>query len=394
MNVTSSTISQPAAIRGIPRNSRELRRLALFEACRRQHPGCDGILVCDAKDIHYLTGVQEGISWLIVSSKGSIAITRHMLIREVCERIPECEVLLPSVSSTDRPDVEAFVVAQLRLRSLTHILIETSKIDAATYLRLAAFCCGQAITLNAASRIVAGLRVIKDDEELLAIRRCVDIAEDSLMQLVSGGAAGLLGKTEREVAVELERNMIDLGADRQGFPGNGIIIASGPNSASPHHNPGSRRIGSGDTVLIDWGAERDGYRSDLTRTFFIHDVPEYALAAYSVVGDALNRAASLLGPGQSMGAIDEAARQTIVSAGYPEFHYGVGHGVGLDIHEEPWIRANASERLEAGMITTIEPGVYLPGVGGIRIENLFHIVPEGVERFGSLASSLDSMVLV
>lgn len=316
-----------------------------------------------------------------------------MLIREVCERIPECEVLLPSVNSTDRPDVEAFVIAQLRIRSLTHILIETSKINAAIYLRLAEFCSKQGITLDAASRLVAGLRVIKDDEELLTIRRCVDIAEGSLEQLISGGTAGLLGKTERELAVELERIMIDFGADRQGFPGTGIIIASGPNSASNHHNPGSRRIGSGDTVLIDWGAEKGGYRSDLTRTFFIHYPPDYALTAYPVVEDALNLAASLLNPGQSMGAIDEAARQTIISAGFPEFHYGVGHGVGLDIHEEPWIRANSSEHLEVGMITALEPGVYLPEIGGIRIENLFHILPDGVERIGTLTSSLDSMVL-
>lgn len=141
-----------------------------------------------------------------------------MLIREVCDRIPECDVLLPSVNSTDRPAVEAFIVAQLRIRSLTHVLIETSKINAATYLRLADFCAQQGITLNFASRIVAVLRVIMDDEELLAIRRCVDIAEVSLRQLVSGGAAGSLGKTECKVTVELERNMIDLGADRQGIP--------------------------------------------------------------------------------------------------------------------------------------------------------------------------------
>ena len=343
MNITSIATSPPAVPRRTRRDSRERRRLALFQACRRQHPGCDAILICDARDIHYLTGVHEGISWLIVSSNGTIAVTRHMLIREVCERIPECEVLLPSVNSTDRPDVEAFVVAQLRIRSLTHILIETSKINAATYLCLAEFCSEQEITLDAASRMVAGLRVIKDDEELLTIRRCVDIAEGSLEQLISGGAAGLLGRTEREVAVELERIMIDLGADRQGFPGTGIIIASGPNSASNHHNPGSRRIGSGDTVLIDWGAERGGYRSDLTRTFFIHYAPDYALAAYSVVEDALSRAVSLLGPGQSMGAIDEAARQTIVSAGFPEFHYGVGHGVGLGLGAGCKIHRRAGE---------------------------------------------------
>lgn len=122
-------------------------------------------------------------------------------------------------------------------------------------------------------------------------------------------------------------------------------------------------------------------------------MPKYALIAYPLMEDALNYAASLLGPGQTMGTIDEAARQTIVAAGFPEFYYAVWHGVGLDIHGEPWIRSKSIERLEVGMITTLEPGVYLPGVGGIRIENLFHIVPDGFKRVGMLASSLDSMVL-
>ena len=373
--------------------SRDRRRQLLVATCRRLHPGCDAILVCDPKDIQYLTGVPEGISWLIVSGRATVVVTRHMLVREVRERLPECEVLLPSANSTDRPDVEGFVASELRRRSLGQVLIETAKLTAASYLSFAEHCAKQGVVLSNVSRIMAGLRAIKNDEELQAILHCVEIAENSLRQLISGGAAGLIGKSERQVAVELERIMIDLGADRQGFPGTGIIIASGPNSAEPHHRPGSRRIEPGDPLLVDWGAERSDYRSDLTRTCFIRQVPEFAAAAYPVVEAALNRAASLLGPGQLLGAVDGAARQTVIAAGFPEFYYGVGHGVGLDIHEEPWIRANSAEQFETGMVTTIEPGIYLPGIGGIRIEKLFRILPNGAVSLGSLGTSLDEMTL-
>jgi Xaa-Pro aminopeptidase len=351
------------------------------------------MLICNSTDIRYLTGVDEGISWLIVFRNGTVAITRHMLVHEVTEGIPECEVLLPSANSTDRPDLEAFVVSELRRRSATRVFIEMEKITAVSYLHLARCCEQNRVILESTSRIVASLRIIKDDEEQQAIRRCVDIAERSLRQLISEGAAGFIGKTEREIAVELERIMIDFGADRQGFPATGIIIASGPNSSRAHHRPGSRRIESGDPVLIDWGAELAGYRSDLTRTFFMQSVPEFAMAAYPVVEHALQKASGILRPGVMLGAMDDVARQTVTLAGFPEFTYGVGHGVGLDIHEEPWIRSGSEERLEANMITTLEPGIYLHGIGGIRIENLFRITPHGAENLASLPTCLDEMIL-
>ena len=351
------------------------------------------MLICNSKDIQYLTGVDEGISWLIVFRNTTVAITRHMLVHEVTERIPECEVLLPCANSTDLPDLEEFVASELRRRSATQVLIEMEKITAASYLHLASCCEQNGVILESTSRVVASLRIIKDNEELQAIRRCVNIAERSLRQLISEGAAGFIGKTERQIAVELERIMIDFGADRQGFPATGIIIASGPNSSGAHHRPGSRRIESGDPVLIDWGAELDGYRSDLTRTFFMRSVPEFALVAYPVVQQALHMAAEILRPGMMLGTVDRAARRVITAAGLPEFHYGVGHGVGLDIHEEPWIRADSEEGLEANMITTLEPGIYLHGIGGIRIENLFRIIPDGAENLASFPTCLDEMIL-
>lgn len=187
--------------------------------------------------------------------------------------------------------------------------------------------------------------------------------------------------------------MIGLGADRQGFPETGVIVASGPNSASAHHAPGSRRVSPGDTLLIDWGAELDGYRSDMTRTLFIGNLPEFAVEAYPVVRSALELAAGALQAGNTMGQVDHAARETVMAAGFPEFHYGVGHGIGLAIHEAPWLRAHSADRLEAGMITTIEPGIYLPGEGGIRIESIYEVLPGGPQRLDRLPTSLEQMVI-
>jgi len=369
------------------------RRKQLIESCKRQFPHGDSVLVADATDIHYLTGVSEGISWLIVSEQTTVAISRHMLIREVSSIISDCEVLLPVARSTDSADLEKYVVGQLRMRSLSNPVLDPSRISAASWLRLADACAENRISLEAAPRIVTRLRSVKDAWEMKAIRRCIEMAENSLQKLLGQGASGWIGRSEREIAVELERIMIDFGADRQGFPGTGIIVASGPNSASAHHQPGSRRIQLGDPVLIDWGAEWSGYRSDMTRTFFMRTVPDYAIAAYPMVVQAMHEAVSHLQPGKSLDAVDQAARNTIISVGYEEFHYGVGHGVGLDIHEEPWIRSHSHESFLAGMVTTIEPGIYLHGVGGIRIENMYHLHENGAENLCSLPISLEAMIL-
>lgn len=359
-----------------------------MDAAREIDAAAAAVLICHPKDIYYLTGVREGVLWLIVAADLTISVSRHMLVHEVREQMPDCEVLLPTVRSTDRVDIEAFVAAQLLRHSLDIVLVETAKVSAASYLALAGH-----VKLSPVAGLLEGLRAIKDDEETRIIERCVEIAELAFRELIQPGATGLIGKTEREVAVELERLMIAMGADRQGFPDTGIIIAGGPNSANAHHQPGARRLQSGDPVLIDWGAELGGYRSDQTRTLFLHDVPGFAREAYPVVALALERAATLLGPGVEMGDVDHAARQAVMAAGFPEFHYGVGHGVGHDIHEGPWIRAHSTARFAQDMITTIEPGIYLQGTGGIRIEKLFRITSDGAVALDALPVSLEEMVL-
>ena len=370
-----------------------LRRQRALALARGLHADVDAVIVSDPLDIHYLTGSRHGISWLVLLDGTAFAVSRHMLVSEVRAEALNCEVLLASARSTDQTELEKFVIAEVARRELASVVIDPAKLTAQSYLRLAAHTMATGIDVHCISECIASLRAVKDSTEIALTRHCVHIAEQAFKELLAPGAAALLGRTERELADELETRMWALGADRQGFPETGIIVASGPNSASPHHTPGSRRVMTGEALLFDWGAELAGYRSDITRTVFPGGVPEFARQAYPIVEQALLRAAACLHSGAAMGDIDRAARDTITDAGYPEFHYGVGHGVGLAIHEAPWLRAHSGDRCATDMLTTIEPGIYLPGTGGIRIENVYRVTDDGHECLGVLPTALETMVI-
>jgi len=323
----------------------------------------------------------------------TFAVSRLMLLNEVRAEALDCEILLAANRSTESPDLELFVISTLARRGLTHLAADPAKLTAQSYLRLTAHATKAGLEVLCLPNLLASVRAVKDASEIALTRHCVEIAETAFRGLLHDGAAGLIGRTERELADELEARMWAAGADRQGFPGSGIIVASGPNSASAHHSPGSRQVNVGDALLFDWGAEVAGYRSDSTRTVFPGALPDFAAQAYPVVEQALHRAASRLRAGAPMAEIDRIARETITDAAYPEFHYGVGHGVGLAIHEAPWLRADATDHCQADMLTTIEPGIYLPGVGGIRIENIYRVTADGSERLGDLPTELAAMVI-
>jgi Xaa-Pro aminopeptidase len=384
-----------AAERALPdRPDHHGRRRRLLERASPASAGLDAVVVCDSRDILYLTGAGEGLSWFVVANRSGFGTSRHMLIRQARAAAPDCEIILTCGRSTERPDVELFVVSELVRRGFRVVGIDPSRILADSYLRFTAHAAKAGIEVVPVPGLVATLRAVKDSVEIERTRRCVAIAEAAFRELTAAGAVAVVGRTEREISIELEARMLALGADRQGFPETGLIVASGPHSSSAHHTPGLRRVSVGEPLLIDWGAELSGYRSDLTRTLFPGHPPEFAVRAYPVVEKAQRDAAAKLRAGSTMGEADLAARQAITGAGYAEFDYGVGHGVGLAIHEAPWLRADSEEILESDMVTTIEPGIYLGETGGIRIENIYRITPQGNERLGDLPSSLESMVLV
>ena len=224
-----------------------------------------------------------------------------------------------------------------------------------------------------AAAFVEQLREVKDAGEIALLRLACGAADAALSDLVAGG--GLRpGRTERAVGRELEALMLDHGADGNAFE---TIVATGANSAIPHHRPTDAVLRTGDFVKIDFGARVGGYHSDMTRTFVLGAAADWQREIYRLVADAQRAGRKALEPGAALNAVDAAARTVIVDAGYGEaFSHGLGHGVGLQIHEAPGIGAAATGTLPAGSVVTVEPGVYLPERGGVRIEDTL-VVGEG-----------------
>lgn len=214
--------------------------------------------------------------------------------------------------------------------------------------------------------LVEELRVVKDEDELDAIRRAAQITNIAFERFADEG--GLVGETERDLAWRMEQFLREGHADSVSFA---THFASGPNAAKPHSLPGDRRVESGETVLLDAGCMIDGYCSDCTRTFATGALPDELMRAYEVCLDAQLAGLSAVGPGASGPGVDAAARDRIEAAGFGEFFgHGLGHGVGLLVHEDPRLAQESRHTLAVGNVVTVEPGIYLPGLGGIRIEDL------------------------
>jgi Xaa-Pro aminopeptidase len=248
---------------------------------------------------------------------------------------------------------------------------------------------GLALAFVATDRAVERLRVIKDDEEVARLRAAAagltPIAE-AAMRAVRPGA------TEKEVAGVIESALRAAGYERPAFD---TIVASGPNAALPHHRAGERKLVEGDLVVLDFGGVLDGYCSDLTRTVSVGTPSSDALRVHAAVLAAQLAAIDAVRPGVLASAVDAAARQVLGAKGLGEaFGHGTGHGLGLDVHEDPRVgRAtadNPSTLLETGMVLTVEPGAYLAGWGGVRIEDDVLVTPTGCETLTSVPRELRS----
>jgi Xaa-Pro dipeptidase len=222
---------------------------------------------------------------------------------------------------------------------------------------------------------VAALRMRKDENEIDAMRSAAKIALSALRSTFPYICSG---RTEKEIAAELVMHLLRHGSNPQ-LPFS-PIVSGGPNSANPHASPTDRRLKAGDLLVIDWGANVDGYFSDITRTFAVGKVDEELCRIAEIVNEANSVGRETSGPGVKAAEIDIAARNVIEQAGYGEyFTHRTGHGLGLEGHEEPYIRGNNQLTLEVGMTFTIEPGIYLPGRGGVRIEDDVVVTEEGIE---------------
>lgn len=223
-----------------------------------------------------------------------------------------------------------------------------------------------------AESLLTKLRVKKDEVELEQMRQAVSIAQQALTQTLSEVRVGM---TEREIASALMVNLLKCGSEGAAFT---PLVQIGPNSASPHGATSDRRAQNGDVLLIDFGAQVGGYFSDITRTFALGQADPEMLAVYDIVKAANAAGRDAAGPAVACQEVDRAARHVIEEAGFGEFFiHRTGHGLGLEVHEPPYIVEGNGQLLEAGMTFTVEPGIYLPGRGGIRVEDNVVITPDG-----------------
>jgi len=235
-----------------------------------------------------------------------------------------------------------------------------------------------------AGSLLARLRMAKDSAELAAIRQAVDIAQQALDQTLP---LIRLGMTESELASELTIQLLRAGSQPE-IPFS-PIVATGPNSAHPHAVPGDRRLAPGELLIIDWGATASGYISDLTRTFAVGEIDQDSAEVHRVVERANAAGRQAVGPGVRCGEVDRAARTVISSAGYAEyFLHRTGHGIGLEGHEPPYIRDGETAILEPGMTFTVEPGIYLAGRGGVRVEDNVVVTEQGSNSLSSTPRDL------
>ena len=228
------------------------------------------------------------------------------------------------------------------------------------------------VSLVPTENIIEEIRMIKEEGEIEAIRKSLALSETVFETIASDLC---LGVSEKKLAWALEKELREQGAEALAFP---PIVASGPNSAFPHAVPTDRSVSVGEPILFDWGVRLNGYCSDISRTLFLGEPDPFFKTVYQVVKDAQFLAIEAIKPGVSTQAVDGVARDYITEKGFGDyFGHGLGHGVGLAVHEKPHLSPHRPMTLEVGMVTTVEPGIYIPKRGGVRLENMVVVQPEG-----------------
>jgi Xaa-Pro aminopeptidase len=344
----------------------------------------DLFLVTSEKNVSYLTGFSGDSTWLVAGtdSEGLVSDGRYTeQLRGECPDI-EARIRPPSVKLHE---AAINLIKGLRPR---RIGIEGHVVSIELRDQFAAGLEG--VELVALSAVIESeLRSVKDEHEIAEIRSAIAMAVGGFDELRQFARSGL---TERECAFELEAAIRRHGAERFSFP---AIIAVGDRAALPHYRAGSRRIGGHPLLLIDWGADTPGgYKSDLTRTVWRGEPTSRYREVYSVVLSAQAAAIEAIKPGMTGEAADQVARDVITDAGYGErFAHSLGHGIGLDIHEQPRLAPKSTTVLQPGMVVTVEPGIYLPDWGGVRIEDDVLVTETGCQVLSdSLSRCLEDML--
>lgn len=361
--------------------SRDRHRARRQRVIRRFGPEqIDALLVTSPLNVRYLSGFRGDDSALLVTRDEAYLLTDSRYAEEVVGATQGLTLVVRKkglMHAAGRP-ARRSGVGCLGVESAAMTLHEADDLARSA----------RGVEIRHTRGLVERFRALKDAEEIAAIRAAVGIAEQAFRLTLARIGPGW---TERQAALLLDRTMQDLGAEAPAFP---TIVASGPRTSMPHAVPTERRIRKAEPVLFDWGARRLGYHSDLTRMAVWDRIPPAFERIYKLVWAAQRRAVAQVRPGRSAGKIDMRARATLKAHRHGKhFGHGLGHGVGLAVHEAPIIGPAQQAVLRPGMVFSVEPGIYLPGRGGVRIEDLVLVTRKGHAVLTSLPGSLKSCLI-
>lgn len=328
--------------------------------------GLDAILITQPENRRYLSGFTGSAGVLLISQDQAVLATDFRYYEQVEKQAPDFRL----AKITDKlepllPELVHQVEAKRVGFESVHLTVDQHQ----EWQKVA-----EDFELMPTKELVEGIRAVKDEEELDKIKKAIALADEAFAHIVSFIEPGM---TEKEVAWELEVFMRTHGAEKLAFD---IIVGSGPNGAMPHATVSERVIRAGEPIVMDLGAVIDGYHSDLTRTLCVGRPDDKLREVYGVVLEAQLAAEQSIRPGMEGNQADSIARKVIEEAGYGEnYGHGLGHGVGLAVHEKPGVGYLSEDVLGPGMVFTVEPGIYLPGWGGVRIEDIAVMREDGVE---------------
>jgi Xaa-Pro aminopeptidase len=331
--------------------------------------GVDAALITVPANVRYLSGLVSSNAAVLLPAHGPGVLATDSRYAEAARRdCPEIELL-------EERQIEPALAKLAAERGWRKLAFEAQQMTVERRDALASLDNGQ--ELVQLGHVVEEIRMVKDKSEIELLARACAITSEAFALVIGEIRAG---RTEREFAVLLERAMVDLGADGLAFDS---IVASGVNGAIPHHSPGERPFADGDLITIDCGARYAGYHADMTRTVALGEPAGWQREIYELVAAAQRAGVAAAVPGADIAAVDAAARDMIAEAGHAEhFQHGLGHGVGLEVHEAPMMAPDRTGTLEDRVPVTVEPGIYLPGKGGVRIEDTL-VVRAGNGRAGT-----------
>jgi Xaa-Pro aminopeptidase len=338
--------------------------------------GVDALLVTNLVNVRYLTGYTGSNGLVLIGDNVRAFVTDFRYVEQAAQEVDAAFDRLRGERDLLEAVQEPLPAGSIRLG------FEEAHMSVRGYRRLRSLL-PERVELVGLEGLIERLRAVKDAAEVASMRRAAALADQALHWLLE---RGLIGRRERELALELEQRIRSLGAEDPSFP---AIVAGGAHGALPHASPRDVEISRGELVVIDWGARVDGYNSDCTRTVAAGAPGEDAASIYEVVLEAQLAGVGAVRPGAEGSEVDATARAVIEAAGYGDrFGHGLGHGVGLEVHENPRLSQRSDDVLAAGNAVTVEPGIYLPDRFGVRIEDLVVVTDDGCEILSSIGKEL------